>query len=96
METDVEIAYVPAQHRYELLLGGHRVGLADVDERGDVVVIPHTEIDAAHQGQGLAGRMVGLVLDDLRAKGRRVVPVCSYVVDYIRRHPEYDDLVAGA
>ena len=32
-------------------------------------------------------------LDDLRARGRAVVPLCPFVAGFIRRHPEYDDLV---
>jgi predicted GNAT family acetyltransferase len=29
-----------------------------------------------------------------RARGLRVLPLCSFVADYIRQHPEVHDLVA--
>jgi predicted GNAT family acetyltransferase len=32
-------------------------------------------------------------LDDIRARGLRVVPFCPFVAGYIRRHSEYADLV---
>jgi uncharacterized protein len=32
-------------------------------------------------------------LDDMRARGLKVAPVCPFVAAYIRRHPEYADLV---
>jgi predicted GNAT family acetyltransferase len=33
-------------------------------------------------------------LDDIRSRGLKVVPLCPFVAAYIRRHPEYEDLVA--
>jgi predicted GNAT family acetyltransferase len=33
------------------------------------------------------------VLDDARGRGLEVVPICPYVSAYIRRHPDYRDLV---
>jgi predicted GNAT family acetyltransferase len=45
------------------------------------------------QGQGLAGRMVAVVLDDLRERARLVVPTCPYVRTFIDRHSEYVELL---
>jgi predicted GNAT family acetyltransferase len=81
--------------RYEISVGDELVGRADYVERGEQVVLPHTEIDARFQDQGLAGILVAAVLDDVRASGRRVVPECSYVAAFIRQHPDYADLVAS-
>jgi predicted GNAT family acetyltransferase len=30
-------------------------------------------------------------LDDTRRRGFKIVPACSFVVAYVRRHPEYRD-----
>lgn len=81
--------------RFEIRVDGELAGFADyrVGEMG-VVVLPHTEVDPAFQGQGLAGQLVGFALDDIRAEGYRVEPACSYVRMWIQRHPEYADLVA--
>ena len=90
-----EVRHNAAAQRYEIWLAGERVGLADYYERGDgAVVFPHTEVDPQHRGQGLAARMVGAALDDVRAQGRRAVPACPYVARFVRLHPEYGDLVA--
>jgi len=40
----------------------------------------------------VGSRLVQGALDRLRAAGERVVPVCSFVVAWMRRHPDYDDL----
>ena len=60
---------------------------------GDVLVLHHTEVPRALQGQGLAGELVQAVLDWARAEGLRVRPTCSYVAAYMRRHPETQDLL---
>ena len=60
---------------------------------GDVLVLHHTEVPPALQGQGLAGELVQAVLDWARAQGLHVRPTCSYVAAYMRRHPETQDLL---
>jgi predicted GNAT family acetyltransferase len=37
--------------------------------------------------------LVEAALTDIRVRGLRVVPLCPFVAGYIRRHPEYADLV---
>ena len=91
---DIEIVKNADASRYELRLDGSRVGLADYYERGAVVVIPHTETLPAYGGRGLATRLVRFVLDDIAATGKKVDPVCPFVAVFIRRNPEYADLVA--
>jgi uncharacterized protein len=79
---------------YELLLDGEVVGTADYRIEGDTVVLPHTVIARAHRNRGLGAELVRAVLDDIRPTGRRVVPVCWYVAEFIETNPDYADLVA--
>jgi uncharacterized protein len=74
--------------RYELEQDGRVVGVCDFQDAGATTVLPHVEVDPALQGQGLAGQLVGEALADLKARGREVRPLCPYVVDYVRRHPD--------
>jgi predicted GNAT family acetyltransferase len=30
----------------------------------------------------------------MRARGLKIIPECTYVQDYLRRYPEYNDLLA--
>ncbi len=57
------------------------------------LVIEHTGVPAAIGGRGIAGALVKAALEHARSAGLRVVPACSYAAEYIRRHPEYADLV---
>lgn len=91
----IEISHNPAEERYEIAVDGTRAGLTVAREDGDVVVFPHTEIDEAHEGQGLAAQLVAFALDDVRARGKSVVATCPYVKRFIEKRPEYQDLLAG-
>jgi predicted GNAT family acetyltransferase len=86
----------PDRSRYELFVDGEIVGIADYRVDGDVIVIPHTEIDRAKRGNGLGAELVRGTLDDIRASGRTVVPQCWYVAEFISEHPDYQDLLRTA
>lgn len=58
------------------------------------VVFTHTGVPAPLEGRGLAARLVKAGLQWAREQQLRVIPACSYVAAYIRRHPEWADLVA--
>ena len=94
-ETGLTVEHDEAATRYRVRDGDEYIGLIDYDVRGGVVVMTHTEVSPARQGGGVAGTLAGAALDDVRARGLSVDPACPYIVTYIRRHPEYADLVAS-
>lgn len=53
----------------------------------------HTRVPPALEGRGIAARLARYVLDDARRRGLAVVPICPYVAGFIKRHPDYRDLV---
>jgi uncharacterized protein len=53
----------------------------------------HTEVPPAHRKQGIAHRLARSALEFARENELRVVPSCPFVADYIRRHPEFQDLI---
>ncbi|KUL27166.1 GNAT family N-acetyltransferase [Actinoplanes awajinensis] len=84
-----------ARHRFELLLDGEVGALATYRMRGeDVVIVLHTETHPDMRGRGLAGELARQTLDQLRARGQKIVPACPFFAHYLGEHPEYRDLVA--
>jgi predicted GNAT family acetyltransferase len=90
----IEIRDVPERHRYELTIDGTVAGIAVYRLREDQLVLEHTEVDDAYEGRGLGSRLARYALDDVRARGLSVRIECPFVRSYIRRHPEYAELVA--
>ena len=80
--------------RYEIFLDDERVGLMDYSLRPGEIHLVHTEVDPAHQGKNLAAILLRESLADIRARGmEKVVPVCSYTVRYMEKHPDTQDLL---
>ena len=88
------VRHDPDRSRYELVLDGTVVGVADYRRRDGTWVFPHTEIAPSHRGQGLGAVLVQGALDDVREAGGQVVPQCWYVAEFIDTHPAYRDLLA--
>ena len=84
----------PGAGRFEISVDGQVVGFADYTVREGVMTMPHTVVDPAYGGRGLGTELVRVTLEEARERGLRVRPLCSFVAAYIRKHPDYGDLVA--
>ena len=90
------VADNPEEDRYEVRdQDGSVLGFSAYRRDGDVVVFTHTEVDESLEGQGVGSRLVRGSLDDVRASGRSVRPLCPFVRAYVDWHPEYADLVVA-
>jgi uncharacterized protein len=94
--AETEVVDVPEASRYELRLDGHLVGLAAYHRRGNRIAFTHTEVDESCEGRGFGSRLVAAALEDAKSKGLDVVPLCPFIAHYIKRHPEYEPLVAAS
>ncbi len=83
----------PGANRYEVLLGDVVAGFSEYRTHADRIVFTHTEVDPAFAGKGIGSRLAAGALDDVRARGLKVTPICPFIAAYIRRHPTYADLV---
>jgi predicted GNAT family acetyltransferase len=85
----------PAASRYELHVGEELAGFLDykLRQHDTEISLVHTEIKPAFQGDHLATRLARFSLDDARRRGLAVLPYCPYLTSWIKKHPEYADLV---
>lgn len=82
--------------QYQILEGDQVLGFAEYRPVADAVMLPHTEIAEGHEGEGLGSQLAKFALDDIKASGKHVIPMCPFISGYIRNHPEYLELVQPA
>ncbi|OFW98419.1 MAG: hypothetical protein A3D94_04150 [Alphaproteobacteria bacterium RIFCSPHIGHO2_12_FULL_66_14] len=68
----------------------HGLAIAVYRQQGDQLIFTHTEVPSESEGKGIGSQLVRDALDDARRRGFRIVPACSFVADFVRRHPEYE------
>ncbi len=81
-----------ADQRFEMAVDG-QVAFAAYRTGPGVLLVHHVETPPALRGGGVAGRLMQGVLEIIRARGLKITPLCPYAEVYIRRHPQYQDLV---
>jgi predicted GNAT family acetyltransferase len=81
------------RQRYEVTVDGHTAFLVYSRRPGPRVLV-HTEVPEELRGRGLAPVLARFALEKARADGVRIVPQCPFVQAFLRKHPEYADLVA--
>ena len=95
MSPDIAIVHQSERQRFVVEVDGHLCEAAyRWREHGRSIVLNHTEVSPALQGRGIAAALVRQALDWARAEGLQVVPSCSYVRTYMRRHRDTQDLLA--
>ena len=80
--------------RFELRVDEELAGWLDYRPAGDSIIIAHTEVTKAHEGEGLGGVLVRSALEAARAAGKTVIATCPFAAAYIDRHPELDEFLA--
>jgi uncharacterized protein len=93
-EIELRITDNAELERYEAHLGDELAGFSTYRLRPDKIVFVHTEVMPRYEGRGIGAGLAKFVLDDARARGLLIVPLCPFIAAYIKRHPAYADLVA--
>lgn len=81
-----------AEQEFELDLDGHRA-IAAYQREGNRIVFTHTVVPLEIEGRGVGSKLIRAALDSARDQGLTVVAQCQFVAAFIRKHPEYRDLL---
>ena len=95
MNVDLDTVVVEhneAAQRYEAKVDNY-LALMQYTRAGDAIVFTHTEVPEALEGHGIANKLAKTALEQARAEHLAVVPLCRFLASYIRRHPEYREIV---
>jgi predicted GNAT family acetyltransferase len=92
--VNVTVEDNPGRSRYEALVeSGVVAGYTEYQRREGVLVLAHTEVDDAFEGQGVGSALARGALDRARATGLPVRALCPFISSYAESHPEYRDLL---
>lgn len=88
---NVETKDNPERSRFEAEVGGDFAWVS-YRLKDDEIVLTYSEVPEPLRGRGIGEQVVLAALESARERGLKVVPLCSFVADVLRRHPEYADL----
>ena len=55
-----------------------KIGECVYEENNNIIIIVHTGVESDYQGQGIARRLVNLVIDYSKKENKKVIATCSY------------------
>lgn len=90
LAPNFSLRHVPEKYRYELLDGENLIGTAGYlpDANNFAWDFNSTHVSDEYGGRGLAAHLVRYALTDAKATGHQITASCSYVVVFLRKHPE--------
>jgi len=88
-----------ADHRFQQMFadadGTEHLVWAEYAVRGHARVILHVEAHPALRGTGAADRFMQALAEHARAEKLTLIPHCSYAVAWLKRHPDYADVLGS-
>lgn len=91
---DIELINNEENHNFELFIDGQR-SFIDYQIKGQKMYLVHTEVPKELQGRGVAEALVEKAFVFIEINNLVLVPLCSYVQAFLRKHPEWDKLLAA-
>jgi predicted GNAT family acetyltransferase len=85
----------PETEQFVLPLDGSEPAFIDYSVGSDGALnLLHTEVPAAARGRGVGSDLVRGALELARGEGLKVVPICPFIVAWVRDHPAFSDVIA--
>ena len=81
---------------YEATIGGRTAAGLVYNTVGNRVTLLATSVLPEFRGEGLAARLTGAVLDELRMQGKTATITCPFAAAFVNAHPEYADVLDPA
>lgn len=72
----------------------NRIALIEYIRAEDKMYLTHTEVPTELEGKGIASSMARQVLQRIKDENLKLVPLCPFIASYIKRHPEWKEILA--
>jgi uncharacterized protein len=83
-----------ARNRFELEIEG-AIAFVSYRKSPGAITLEHTEVPPELGGKGIGSKIARATLDAVRAQGRKLTVECEFIQGYMKKHPEYNDLLAA-
>lgn len=91
---EIELEDSGSKGRYVLRSADGAVAEMTFSKVGETrIIIDHTEVPDAFRGQGAGARLVARAVEDARASGKKIIPLCPFANAQFRRHAEWADVL---
>ena len=78
---------------YEALTDGRVVGTLAYETTRGRITLTHSYVDPDERHQGTGSALARYALEDLAQSQTNVGIYCRFVADYVRDHPEFNDVI---
>ncbi len=80
--------------QFEVNADGHTAFVEYTIDNDNKIYLTHTEVPKDLEGKGVGSAMVKKVLQHIKEKGNKVVPMCPFISSYIDKHQEFQSLLS--
>jgi uncharacterized protein len=92
---DITLEETASKGRYVYRRGEDEAAMTFSKAGERLVIIDHTEVPDAFRGEGVGVALVGRAVEDARAAGKKIMPLCPFAAAQFRRHGEWADVLQG-
>ncbi|MAI90022.1 GNAT family N-acetyltransferase [Ponticaulis sp.] len=78
--------------RYVLAVDGYEAEMTFSNAGTGKIIIDHTGVPKELGGRGIGTQLLAHVVDNVRAKGLKVIPLCPFVKAQLEKHTEWQDI----
>ena len=93
MPAETNFVNNEAIRNFELTIEGYRAFI-DYKMKDNKIFLVHTEVPKELEGKGVAAMLVQKTFQYIEERGLKIVPLCAYIQHYLKRHPEWNRIVA--
>lgn len=92
---ELTVRHEPSAQRFAVRLNNKIAYLSYEKHSRKTLDYAHVYVPPEFRRQGIAARITKTALEYARKNGFLVIPSCSYVDYFLRKHPEYNDVIVS-
>ena len=93
-EFDIRKEDGPTGGRYVVVVDGYEAEMTYSKAGTSRIIIDHTGVPKELGGRGVGVALVRRAVEEARATGIRIIPLCPFAKAQIEKHKEWQDILA--